>query len=224
MPAMDQLWREAEDSDVDMECLRCLFSGDAKCWSCMHGSGAQGRSLGWRQKLRNPQLHMIFKVLRLDKSTMEVDVYGEEKRTENRGLEFSNIWKSRRKDFVMRSQWSPPQVGMVPRSQEKQGRRSKQGWQMLLSQVRPELTISCQIYPRANWVKQLESKSGWWSLWREWEETKETMKTDQNYKRRRIGKEKRRRKGMSGMPRRQGHERSPPWCKQQRGSLPTKNF
>lgn len=35
----------------------------------MHGSGAQGRSLGWRQKLRNHQLHMIFKVLRLAKST-----------------------------------------------------------------------------------------------------------------------------------------------------------
>ena len=54
--------------------------------------------------------------------------------------------------------------------------------------------------------------------------TEETVKTDQYYKRRRIGKEKRRRKGVRGMLRRQGHERSPPWCKQQAGSSPTKNF
>lgn len=79
---------------------------------------------------------------------------------------------------------------------------------MLLSQVRPELTISCQIYTRANWMKWTGEVWLMEPLERMGRETKETVKTDQYYNRRRIGKRKKEER-KRGMPRRQGHERSP---------------
>lgn len=61
----------------------------------MHASGAQGRSLGYRQKLRNHQLHVMFIVLRLDESTTEVGVDGEEKRTNSEILQHLEIKEKR---------------------------------------------------------------------------------------------------------------------------------